>query len=166
MVEFQLPKLTTRVRFPSPAPKKRARQKAGSFFCGKAGGNRSGAKNPYAEVFDPRRLSIYAVGGIACESGHAAAGLAKRLFLIPSQKIEKIPRGQGAALLLRGEKVGVYKDEDGKIYPVTIRCPHLGCRLSRNPDEKSWDCPCHGSRFDRYGNLISGPAQEGIANER
>lgn len=125
-----------------------------------------GAKNPYAEVFDPRRLSIYAVGGIACESGHAAAGLAKRLFLIPSQKIEQIPRGQGAVVLLRGEKVGVYKDEDGKIYPVTIRCPHLGCQLSWNPDEKSWDCPCHGSRFDRYGNLISGPAQEGIANER
>ena len=51
---------------------------------------------------------------------------------------------------------------DGKLYVVDIRCPHLGCQLEWNPDERSWDCPCHGSRFDYHGKLISNPAQEDI----
>ena len=51
---------------------------------------------------------------------------------------------------------------DGAVHAVDIRCPHLGCQLEWNPDEKSWDCPCHGSRFDFRGNLISGPAQNEI----
>ena len=42
---------------------------------------------------------------------------------------------------------------------VSIKCPHLGCQLEWNPDEKSWDCPCHGSRFDAKGGLLEGPAQ-------
>lgn len=48
---------------------------------------------------------------------------------------------------------------------MDIVCPHMGCELTWNPDELSWDCPCHGSRFDWEGNLIDGPAQEGIAHE-
>ena len=43
--------------------------------------------------------------------------------------------------------------------PTTRRCPHLGCQLEWNPDEKSWECPCHGSRFDHRGRLLEGPAQ-------
>ena len=50
----------------------------------------------------------------------------------------------------------------GQFRCVIIRCPHLGCQLEWNPDEKSWDCPCHGSRFDFRGNLINNPAQENI----
>jgi len=48
---------------------------------------------------------------------------------------------------------------------VSIRCPHLGCQLEWNPDEKSWDCPCHGSRFDYKGNLIDNPAQEDLCHD-
>jgi Rieske Fe-S protein len=44
-----------------------------------------------------------------------------------------------------------------------VRCPHLGCQLEWNPEEKSWDCPCHGSRFDYRGNLLSGPAQKDLS---
>ena len=58
-----------------------------------------------------------------------------------------------------GEKVGVYKDENRKLHIVSVRCPHLGCQLEWNPDEKSWDCPCHGSRFDIEGKLLDNPAQ-------
>ncbi|MDE6880076.1 MAG: Rieske 2Fe-2S domain-containing protein, partial [Oscillospiraceae bacterium] len=47
----------------------------------------------------------------------------------------------------------------GEIYVVDTRCPHLGCQLAWNPDEESWDCPCHGSRFDCRGKLLDGPAQ-------
>ena len=104
-----------------------------------------GVKNPCADVFAPERF---------------AKGLAKELFQIPSEQAAEIPKGHGGIVFLHGRKVGVYKDEDGRLYPVDVRCPHMGCQLEWNPDERSWDCPCHGSRFDRFGKLISGPAQE------
>ena len=72
------------------------------------------------------------------------------------------PPGHGGIVFWKGKKLGVYKDESGALWPVEIRCPHLGCQLEWNPDEHSWDCPCHGSRFDYLGRLLSGPAQEGV----
>lgn len=121
-----------------------------------------GVKNPYAEVFDPGRFDAAALAGIAAESGQAVKGLAKELFEIPSSTAAAVPGGHGGIVFLHGEKLGVYKDEDGQLTPVELRCQHLGCQLERNPDERSWDCPCHGSRFDRFGNLISGSAQEDL----
>ncbi len=123
-----------------------------------------GVKSPYADVFDPARFDASALAGIAAESGQAVKGLAKELFQIPFEKAAAIPRGHGGIVFLHGEKLGVYKDEDGQLYPANIRCPHLGCQLEWNPDERSWDCPCHGSRFDRFGKLISGPAQEDLSH--
>ena len=124
-----------------------------------------GRENPYAPAFDPSRFEAAELPGLAAEGGQAVKGLARRFFQLPAEAAEEIPAGQGGIVLLNGEKVGVFKDEDRKLYPVDIRCPHLGCQLEWNPDEKSWDCPCHGSRFDRFGNLISGPAQEDICHE-
>lgn len=123
-----------------------------------------GAENPYAEVFDPGQFDLGTAAGVACESGHAVKELARRFFQIPSEQAERIPAGRGGIVFLDGRKTGVYKDEDGRLYPVNPRCPHLGCQLEWNPDELSWDCPCHGSRFDRYGTLISGPAQNDLTN--
>ena len=120
-----------------------------------------GRKSPYAQVFDPGRLDGETLAGVLEEGGQAVKGLAKRLLQIPAETAGKLPPGQGGIVFLHGEKLGVFKDEDGKIYPVELRCPHMGCQLEWNPDEKSWDCPCHGSRFDRFGALISGPAQRG-----
>lgn len=59
-----------------------------------------------------------------------------------------------------GQKYGVYKSETGKKYAVSVKCPHLGCQLEWNAQEKSWDCPCHGSRFDYQGRKLDEPAQE------
>lgn len=121
-----------------------------------------GRENPNAQVFAPGRFGAEDVLPLARESGQAAKGLTKNLFFIPAAKAEKIPRGHGGVVFMEGKKVGVYRDGDGTLYPVDIRCPHLGCQLEWNPDEKSWDCPCHGSRFDIHGRLISGPAQKDI----
>ena len=121
-----------------------------------------GADSPWEPVFSPGRLGMPAISGIAAESVQAAKGLARRLFQIPAEAAGRIPPGHGGIVVYRGKKVGVYKEEDGTLYPVDIRCPHLGCQLEWNPDERSWDCPCHGSRFDRFGRLVSGPAQEDI----
>lgn len=92
-------------------------------------------------------------------------GLVERFFQIPSEAASEIPPGHGGIVFLNGRKLGVYKEDNGTLHAVDIRCPHLGCQLEWNPDEQSWDCPCHGSRFDHYGQLISGPAQENISLE-
>lgn len=122
-----------------------------------------GKENSYAQVFNPGRFEAAALPGMAAEGGQAVKGLVKRFFQIPEETAWEISPGEGGIVLLQGEKVGVYKENDGTLHAVDIRCPHLGCQLEWNPDEKSWDCPCHGSRFDRYGQLISGPAQENIS---
>ena len=124
-----------------------------------------GIENPWAPVFDPGRFEAGEISEMASQGGQAVKGLVRRLFQLPDGAAAEIHPGQGGIVLLDGEKVGVYKDEEGVLYPVDIRCPHLGCQLEWNPDEGSWDCPCHGSRFDRFGHLISGPAQEEICHD-
>lgn len=122
-----------------------------------------GRDNPDAAVFEPTRWKGETLAEAAKQGGQAIKGLAKRAFQIPKETAWDIAPGHGGVVFLHGEKVGVYKDEAGELHPVDLRCPHLGCQLEWNPDECSWDCPCHGSRFDRYGHLISGPAQTNSA---
>ena len=81
---------------------------------------------------------------------------------MPETTVNELPYGHGGVVSVDGEKSGIYKEENGTLHMVDIRCPHLGCQLEWNPDEKSWDCPCHGSRFDFKGYLINNPAQEDI----
>ena len=124
-----------------------------------------GTENPCAEVFAPSRFSAEELPQIMKDGGKAVKGLTKRFFHIPEETASQLQPGQGAVVETKNGKAGVYKTEDQKIYKVDIVCPHLGCELTWNPDEKSWDCPCHGSRFDYKGNLLEGPAQEGIHYE-
>ena len=124
-----------------------------------------GIENPYAEIFDPGRFDTKAISGIVCEGGQAIKALTKRFLQIPAGQADTLPPGHGGVVFLNGEKLGVYKDPAGEVFSVDLCCPHLGCQVEWNPDEQSWDCPCHGSRFDRLGNLISGPAPEGLKFE-
>ena len=78
-----------------------------------------------------------------------AAGFALRAAPSEEDNPEAIPKGCAAIVTING-KSGLYKDEGGKLYVVSVKCPHLGCQLW-NPDELSWDCPCHGSRFTYDG---------------
>lgn len=88
-----------------------------------------------------------------------------REFHLPGETAAEFLRGHGAVADTPQGKAGVYKTEEGKLCQVNIVCPHMGCELNWNPEELTWDCPCHGSRFDREGNLIDGPAREGICHE-
>lgn len=123
----------------------------------------TGKENAYAEVFSPQRFTPAAsVKAMLTESGQAVKGLARQVLLPARETIDKMPAGHGGVVESEGEKAGVYKDEQGLIFAVATRCPHLGCQLEWNPDEKSWDCPCHGSRFNYRGDLLDNPAQEGL----
>ncbi len=124
-----------------------------------------GKENSDGEVFDPGRFDVETLSAVVAEGAQAVKGLTKRFFQIPSEAAAEIAPGQGGIVFLKGEKLGAYRDKEGKLHAVDIRCPHLGCQLEWNSDELSWDCPCHGSRFDAYGKLISGPAQENIAGK-
>ena len=62
----------------------------------------------------------------------------------------------------KGKKLGIYKDKNGNMYAVIPYCKHLGCELSWNNLEKTWDCPCHGSRYDYNGKIISEPTTENL----
>ena len=125
-----------------------------------------GKQSPYARVFDPGRFDTKAAAGIAKEGLHAVKGLGRRIFQIPALQAEDLPRGHGGVVKAGAGKLGVCRDDAGGLHAVDIRCPHLGCQLEWNPDEASWDCPCHGSRFDREGRLISGPAQRDLRSGR
>ncbi|QHI72754.1 FAD-dependent oxidoreductase [Aminipila terrae] len=122
-----------------------------------------GKENPYANVFSPQRFKFSASAKTLIEDGmQAVKGLVTEIFTLPEEEINQLPNGHGGIVEFEGHKVGVYKDEQGKAYIVSTRCTHLGCQLEWNPDELSWDCPCHGSRFDYKGNLINNPAMKDI----
>jgi len=125
----------------------------------------TGVENPCAPVFSPLRFTPSAsVKAFLVDMGQAVKGISRQTFSIPKTDLDVLPAGHGGVVENEGEKVGIYKDEQEKIYAVSTRCPHLGCQLEWNPDEKSWDCPCHGSRFDYKGNLLDNPAQKNLEN--
>ena len=73
-----------------------------------------------------------------------------------------IARGEGAIVQLGSSKAAVYRDEDGKLHAMSPVCTHMKCIVEWNSVEKTWDCPCHGSRYDPYGHVINGPARKNL----
>lgn len=118
-------------------------------------------------IFSPQRLEPTASAASLTDDGiHAIKGLGKS-FLFPARSFaETLPPGHGGVVDIYGKKAGVYKSSSGEIWAVDVRCPHLGCQLTWNQDEKSWDCPCHGSRFDYKGQSLNGPAQNQLTAHR
>ena len=76
---------------------------------------------------------------------------------VANYSFDDIKLGDGGIVEIDGEKVGIYKRKDGEIFAVKPFCSHLGCLTSWNNLEKTWDCPCHGSRYDYTGKIISEP---------
>lgn len=120
----------------------------------------AGREHPDRAVFSPQRFDLPASAkSLMADGKQTVKGLSRQLFAKGRALAEELPAGHGGVVELDGEKVGAYRTESGELFLVSTRCPHLGCQLEWNPDEKSWDCPCHGSRFDYRGELLSGPAQ-------
>ena len=81
---------------------------------------------------------------------------------MPKENVNQIQNGQGGIVEINGDKVGVYKNTQGEIFKVKPICQHLGCELSWNNLDKTWDCPCHGSRYNYKGELIYGPSVKNL----
>ena len=120
-------------------------------------------ENDFSEIFSPKRFDLsLSIKNLATDMIETTKNFIAQKIYIPSSKIEHIKNGHAGIVEHNGEKVGVYKNNDGKEFIVTTKCPHLGCQLSWNADELSWDCPCHGSRFDYKGKLIDSPATKDL----
>ena len=121
----------------------------------------------YADIFSPFRFNPKASGkGLSKDVRQITKGFALRVAPAEDDNPDAIPKGCASIVMIDGKKRGVYKDDSGKMFAVSVKCPHLGCQLSWNPDEKSWDCPCHGSRFTYEGKRIDGPAEENDISRR
>ena len=123
----------------------------------------TGENYPYADIFSPQRFFPSASISAFWEgAGYAVRGIGRRLFVPAQTAAADIARGHGGIVAWQGKKYGVYRHTDGTLFAVDIRCPHRGCELTWNDDEKSWDCPCHGSRFDYTGHRLSEPAKAAL----
>ena len=80
----------------------------------------------------------------------------------PERTVADLAAGQGGLVSIEGEEVAAYRDEQGTVHSFSPKCTHLGCNVSWNTAEQSWDCPCHGSRFNLDGTVIHGPAVQDL----
>jgi glycine/D-amino acid oxidase-like deaminating enzyme/nitrite reductase/ring-hydroxylating ferredoxin subunit len=123
-----------------------------------------GRENPWAEVFDPSRFKpITSARDFISENMNVAKEfMADRISTPELDDMGKLPTGGGEVVEWQGERLAVYKDDDGKIFSCSAVCTHMGCIVHWNGAEKSWDCPCHGSRFNYDGKVIQGPANKDL----
>ena len=119
----------------------------------------AGRVNELAATFSPQRLSPGSVREVA-ELGASFSRdlIADRLRPPDARASSEIPPGQARVLRDKLGRKGVYRDPGGSLHAVSLRCTHLGCLLRFNAAEASWDCSCHGSRFDVDGGVLEGPA--------
>jgi glycine/D-amino acid oxidase-like deaminating enzyme/nitrite reductase/ring-hydroxylating ferredoxin subunit len=124
-----------------------------------------GKKNDWADVYDPKRFTpIASAGQFLKENITVASHLLKDyLFYGEVDELKGIRMGEGKTLKLDGEKVAAYRDEHNQLHVVSSICTHMGCVVHWNHAEKSWDCPCHGSRFSIDGQVLEGPAIKSLA---
>lgn len=119
-----------------------------------------GRKNPWQELYDPARLrvSVESIKEFVSENADVAKELAKD-YLGPGEvkSPDDVKPGSGALYRDGTKKIALYRDEKGSLYRKSAVCPHLGCIVHWNNGEKSWDCPCHGSRYTAEGDVLSGP---------
>ena len=118
--------------------------------------------NRWQSLYDPSRKPLKAVGRLLKENANVARQYVDWVLPGDPETTEDIPPGSGAVLREGFKKVAVYRDVRGAVYEFSAVCPHLGCIVQWNPTERTWDCPCHGSRYDKMGKVINGPANKDL----
>lgn len=123
-----------------------------------------GKENPWQQLYEPSRLSLKALTTFTMENLNVAAQYGDWFVGGESLKrVNKLAKESGAIFRENLKKVAIYKDRSGNLHKFSAVCPHLGGIVHWNSAEKSWDCPCHGSRFDAYGKVINGPASDDLS---
>lgn len=115
-------------------------------------------ESPWQDIYSPQRgTKLGAAGQLAVQNADVARQLIAGKLQSPSAA-DNVKTGEGKIIELDGQKMGAYRDEKGELHLVDSTCTHMGCELKWNSGEKTWDCPCHGSRFTYEGDIVEGPA--------
>ncbi|HET6724246.1 MAG TPA: FAD-dependent oxidoreductase [Chitinophagaceae bacterium] len=115
-------------------------------------------ENPWAEIYKPTRIPLKVAGTYIKEALSMAGQYGDWIAKGDVESIDKLENNEGAIITSGLRKLAAYKDEWGELFVFSATCPHLGCVVQWNADEKTFDCPCHGSRFSKEGKVINGPA--------
>ena len=118
--------------------------------------------NPWQDLYAPGRIRSGAAVEWVKENLNVALQYKDWLTRGDVTTIDQITPGHGAIVVEAGHKIAVFRDERGEVHRRSAVCPHLGCIVAWNPAASTWDCPCHGSRFDKLGGIIHGPAIKGL----
>ncbi|KHF37646.1 Cytochrome b6-f complex iron-sulfur subunit [Paenibacillus sp. P1XP2] len=118
-----------------------------------------GKPNPYALLYNPSRFKADpSVKNVVVQNADVAKHfIAGKVGLI-QRKADELKPGEGGVISYDGRRAGGYRDDEGNLYIVDTTCSHMGCEVEWNDGERSWDCPCHGSRYTYEGEVIEGPA--------
>lgn len=124
----------------------------------------SGIDNPWARTFDAARSQLKGGVGTALKEGldDAKHFVGDRIRQTGAPPVAELAAGTGGICRHEGEAVAAFRSADGTLRMLSPTCTHLGCRVTWNPAEESWDCPCHGSRFAVDGSVLDGPAVQGL----
>jgi glycine/D-amino acid oxidase-like deaminating enzyme/nitrite reductase/ring-hydroxylating ferredoxin subunit len=122
----------------------------------------AGRRSPWEAVYDPRRRRVSSVGRLAKENLNVALQLTDWVRPGELTDASTLAPGTGAVLRRGLRRVAVYRRPSGQTCELSAICPHLGCIVRWNAAERTWDCPCHGSRFQPEGGVIAGPATRGL----
>lgn len=119
-----------------------------------------GKENAFADLFDPTRSKMKPkdIQQFVKKNTSVARDLVMTKVESPEKTIEELGKDEGGLVTVDGKKAGAYRDSDGQLHLVKATCTHLGCGVRWNNAERSWDCPCHGSRFSYDGSVLNGPA--------
>jgi len=126
-----------------------------------------GRRNPWSDLFDTGRTKIR--GGLwdyLKENKDYPYYLVRDRFAGPDgRSLRALPKGMGQILEVRGTRVAAYRADDGSVSMRSPVCTHMGCEITWNSGERTWDCPCHGSRFSAEGRVYQGPANSDLATD-
>ena len=118
-----------------------------------------GIKNEYSKIYEATRFSpIKNAHEMKNITSQVLKSFVTNRIKIPEENLSAIKNDNGGIIKVNGASIGIYKDINGKVFAVNPTCTHLGCLLTWNNLDKTWDCPCHGSRFDYTGKNLYDPA--------
>ena len=121
-----------------------------------------GRENAWSDLYEPSRKTLRALPEFAKENLNVAVQFADLITPGEVEAVDEIQPGNGAILRRGPLKIAVFRDESGRVHERSAICRHLGCVVDWNTLEKTWDCPCHGSRYDALGQVIQGPANSDL----
>jgi glycine/D-amino acid oxidase-like deaminating enzyme/nitrite reductase/ring-hydroxylating ferredoxin subunit len=126
-------------------------------------------ENPWSEIFSPKRIKVVsaAMHFFAENKDYPVCLIKDNLLKINTTKpedVSNLPIEEGCVVNQNGQSIAIYRDKKSELHTISAVCTHLGCQVHWNSSEKSWDCPCHGSRFSTDGEVLNGPATAGLSH--